>query len=112
MSLKRRILPRVRKSEANSAPVPMKVITLPDKAKGLRVNCPGFSIVITRKLEGGAKVSVVAAKDGKHIFRCSLLFGRHPDRDSVVGDSVLCNHPDLTLWQDRTVCDDCGATKP
>lgn len=109
MSLKRRILPRVRKSEANSAPVPMRTIVLPDRAKGLRINCPGFSIVVTRKPDGGAGFSVVATKDGEHVFLCTLHGGRYPDRNWVSGDAIPCKHPDLALWQDGRACSDCGA---
>jgi hypothetical protein len=106
MSLKRRILPRVRKSEANSAPVPMRTIVLPDRAKGLRINCPGFSIVVTRKPDGGAGFSVVATKDGEHVFDCLLHDGRYPDRNSVSGESCICLHRDRNY---NGGCDDCGS---
>lgn len=53
MSLKRRVLPpRPQPSQRTAPPARMKTIALPTKAKGLRINCDGCFVIITRTERG------------------------------------------------------------
>lgn len=99
MSLKRRILPVKRKSVANAPPPPMKSIRLPDHSRGMRINCPGLSVMVTRT-EEGVRVEVFRVKNGKHdaSFACTM--------DTTIAESKVCKHGGAIFSDD---CKDCGA---
>lgn len=102
MALKRRNLPpRPRLDRGNTPPKPMKVIALSPQQKGLRINCDGLHVIITRLPSGGTCARVVQTKDEKHNFRASIV------GDIAEGVSIVCTHGGNVYGE--LICPDCGA---